>query len=178
MPPPGRSPPTCACPTPPMRAPRSTDRGRLQIELRVPSATCTVIAVGPMLDRVREAVADRRVNLLYASTRASAGHGDPARGRGRHGYRAGRAVPRRDIHRRGGGSTVGSPASDPGPRGRPSGVIATIRRRDRARRCAWTRRCRAAFEHRQIPCARMDERFHGSIPTLIIRRAMTSAVRM
>ena len=48
--------------------PRSTDRGRLQIELREPSATCTVIAVGPMLDRVHEAVAGRRVNLLYTST--------------------------------------------------------------------------------------------------------------
>ena len=48
--------------------PRSTDRGLLQIERREPSATSTVITVGPMLDRVREALADRRVNLLYAST--------------------------------------------------------------------------------------------------------------
>ena len=48
--------------------PRLTDHGLLQIERREPSATCTVIAVGPMLDRAREAVAGHRVNLLYTST--------------------------------------------------------------------------------------------------------------
>ena len=48
--------------------PRSTDRGLLQIERWEPSATSTVIAVGPMLDRVREAIVGRRVNLLYTST--------------------------------------------------------------------------------------------------------------
>ena len=48
--------------------PRSTNHGLLQIERREPSATSTVMAVGPMLDRVREAVAGHQVNLLYTST--------------------------------------------------------------------------------------------------------------
>ena len=48
--------------------PQSTDHGLLQIERWEPSATSTVIAVGPMLDRTREALAGRRVTLLYTCT--------------------------------------------------------------------------------------------------------------
>ena len=48
--------------------PRPAIGGTLQVERRDCSAAVTVIAVGPMLDRVREAVADQSVNLLYAST--------------------------------------------------------------------------------------------------------------
>ena len=40
----------------------------LHVERRDRSATATVIAIGPMLDRVRDAVSDRSVNLLYTST--------------------------------------------------------------------------------------------------------------
>ena len=40
----------------------------LQVERHQRSGAATVIAVGPMLDRVRDAVAGRAVNLLYAST--------------------------------------------------------------------------------------------------------------
>ena len=48
--------------------PRATHGGLMHVERQDASAAATVVAVGPMLDRVREAVADRRVNLLYAST--------------------------------------------------------------------------------------------------------------
>lgn len=48
--------------------PRAAHGGLLHIERQDAFAAATVVAVGPMLDRVREAVADRRVNLLYAST--------------------------------------------------------------------------------------------------------------
>ena len=40
----------------------------VQVEQYDRSATVTVIAVGPMLDRVRDAVSGRSVNLLYTST--------------------------------------------------------------------------------------------------------------
>ena len=48
--------------------PRSSDSGQLHVERQDGSATVTVIAVGPVLDRVRKAVTGSRVNLLYAST--------------------------------------------------------------------------------------------------------------
>ena len=40
----------------------------MQVERHDCSAAVTVITVGPMLDRVLEAIADRPVNLLYTST--------------------------------------------------------------------------------------------------------------
>ena len=48
--------------------PRPVGSNGLQVERHHGSATATVIAVGPMLDRVREAVSGRSVNLLYTST--------------------------------------------------------------------------------------------------------------
>ena len=48
--------------------PRSVGPDGLLVERHDRSATATVIAVGPMLDRVREAVSNRPVNLLYATT--------------------------------------------------------------------------------------------------------------
>ena len=48
--------------------PRPVGTGGLQVERQDRSAAVTVIAVGPMLDRVRDAVAGRPVNLLYTST--------------------------------------------------------------------------------------------------------------
>ena len=49
-------------------SPRSVGGGGLRVERHDRAAAVTVIAVGPMLDRVREAVAGRPVNLLYTST--------------------------------------------------------------------------------------------------------------
>ena len=48
--------------------PRPIGPDGLQVERHDRSATVTVIAVGPMLDRVRDAVSGRSVNLLYTST--------------------------------------------------------------------------------------------------------------
>ena len=48
--------------------PRPVGPGGLRVERHNRSAIATVIAVGPMLDRVREAVSGRAVNLLYTST--------------------------------------------------------------------------------------------------------------
>ena len=48
--------------------PRPVGPDGLLVERHDRSATATVIAVGPMLDRVREAVSNRPVNLLYAAT--------------------------------------------------------------------------------------------------------------
>ena len=48
--------------------PRPVDSDGLKVERLHRSAIATVIAVGPMLDRVREAVSGQAVNLLYAST--------------------------------------------------------------------------------------------------------------
>ena len=48
--------------------PRPVGPDGLQVERHDRSATVTVIAVGPMLDRVRDAVSGRSVNLLYTST--------------------------------------------------------------------------------------------------------------
>lgn len=42
--------------------------GKFHVEARHPAARATVIAVGPLLDPVREAVSDLPVNLLYAAT--------------------------------------------------------------------------------------------------------------
>ena len=48
--------------------PRPVDSDGLKVERLHRSAIATVIAVGPMLDRVREATSGQAVNLLYAST--------------------------------------------------------------------------------------------------------------
>ena len=48
--------------------PRPLGADGMQVERHDCSAAVTVIAVGPMLDRVLEAIADRPVNLLYTST--------------------------------------------------------------------------------------------------------------
>ena len=48
--------------------PRPLGTDGMQVERHDCSAAVTVIAVGPMLDRVLEAIADRPVNLLYTST--------------------------------------------------------------------------------------------------------------
>ena len=48
--------------------PRPVGADGMQVERHDCSAAVTVIAVGPMLDRVLEAIADRPVNLLYTST--------------------------------------------------------------------------------------------------------------
>ena len=48
--------------------PRPLGADGMQAERHDCSAAVTVIAVGPMLDRVLEAIADRPVNLLYTST--------------------------------------------------------------------------------------------------------------
>ena len=48
--------------------PRPVDSDGLKVERLHRSAIATVIAVGPMLDRVREATSSQAVNLLYAST--------------------------------------------------------------------------------------------------------------
>ena len=48
--------------------PRPVGSDGLRVERHHRSGAATVIAVGPMLDRVRDAVAGRAVNLLYAST--------------------------------------------------------------------------------------------------------------
>ncbi len=48
--------------------PRPVGPDGLRVERHDRSATVTVIAVGPMLDRVRDAVSGRSVNLLYTST--------------------------------------------------------------------------------------------------------------
>ena len=48
--------------------PRPVGADGMQVERHNCSAAVTVIAVGPMLDRVLEAIADRPVNLLYTST--------------------------------------------------------------------------------------------------------------
>lgn len=48
--------------------PRDVAAGRFQVELLRPGARATVIAVGPLRDRVAEAVRDLPVNLLYAAT--------------------------------------------------------------------------------------------------------------
>ena len=48
--------------------PRPIGADGMQVERHDGSAAVTVITVGPMLDRVLEAIADRPVNLLYTST--------------------------------------------------------------------------------------------------------------
>ena len=48
--------------------PRPVGADGMQVERHDCSAAVTVITVGPMLDRVLEAIADRPVNLLYTST--------------------------------------------------------------------------------------------------------------
>ena len=48
--------------------PRPVGSDGLHVERHDRTATVTVIAVGPMLDRVRDAVSGRPVNLLYTST--------------------------------------------------------------------------------------------------------------
>lgn len=50
------------------RKARDVAAGKFAVERRDPSAVATVIAVGPMLDRVNEATAELPVNLLYAAT--------------------------------------------------------------------------------------------------------------
>ncbi|MEM7021610.1 MAG: transketolase C-terminal domain-containing protein [Pseudomonadota bacterium] len=47
---------------------RAVRSGALHIERYTPGAKATVVAVGPVLDRVTEAVTDLPVNLLYAAT--------------------------------------------------------------------------------------------------------------
>lgn len=47
---------------------RAVRPGRFHVERRTPAARATVVAVGPMLDRVAEAVAGLEVDLLYAAT--------------------------------------------------------------------------------------------------------------
>ncbi len=135
--------------------------GRMQVLRR--GFGPTVIAVGPLADRVLEATADLDVTVLYAATVRPFDASDVARDPRRARRRARRAVPARHVHRGGGARAARHPAPGAGARAGSAGA-APLRHRRRPRRRARPRCGRSAARDHDFRRIGVAERCHQPHP--------------